>query len=304
MKALIKSEMKNSMGYLYILISLLAGSTKGFMGKKISNKVSGYRQSVFVNSIRMVLCTFISLLFFGLDTAKTTPVFDGEALLYGGLAGISMSVFIITWLLAVRYGAFMLISVAQMFGVVVTLLCNFIVFREVILPRQMIAVGFLIASVLIMVSYSSSIKGKLSSKAILLLVLCGFSNGIYDFSLKLFTHFSKSSISTLNLITYLLSAVGLLLILALTPKSDSFDGKTLFKDVLWPIIVMSVCLFLSSQFKAMANHHLSATVIYPLYQAGGLILSALMSAIFFKEKITPRCIIGLVMTFVAILLLK
>jgi multidrug transporter EmrE-like cation transporter len=29
-----------------------------------------------------------------------------------------------------------------------------------------------------------------------------------------------------------------------------------------------------------------------------------MSAVFFKEKITPRCVVGLILAFVSILLLK
>ena len=43
---------------------------------------------------------------------------------------------------------------------------------------------------------------------------------------------------------------------------------------------------------------------YSAIQLGGLILSALMAAVFFKEKITPRCIIGMVLAFAAIILLK
>jgi len=35
-----------------------------------------------------------------------------------------------------------------------------------------------------------------------------------------------------------------------------------------------------------------------------LIFSAVMAAVFFKEKITARCVIGMVLAFIAILLLK
>lgn len=292
------------MGYLCILIALVAGSTKGFVGKRISNTVSTYRQSVFVNIVRMLICSAIGALLLAFDFMKSNVVLDTPAMVYGTLAGISMSVFIVTWLLAIRHGAFMLISVAQMFGVVITLLCSFFVFREHIAPRQFVAVGILIVAVLIMVSYSAVIKGKLSVGAILLLVLCGVSNGIYDFSLKLYTHFSSSSISVLNLITYIISMAGMLLIFLIPSKKDPFDVKKMFKITIWPIVIMSVCLFVNSYFKAMSNHYLSATQIYPIYQAGGLILSAFMSAVFFKEKITARCVLGLVLAFISILLLK
>ena len=78
----------------------------------------------------------------------------------------------------------------------------------------------------------------------------------------------------------------------------------LLRSTLLPIVLMAVCLFLNSYFKAMSNNYIPPMQLFPIYQAGGLILSATMSAVFFKEKITPRCVIGLTLSFIAILLLK
>ena len=41
------------------VISLLAGSTKGFLGKLLSKHASNYNSSVFMNLIRMLICIFI-----------------------------------------------------------------------------------------------------------------------------------------------------------------------------------------------------------------------------------------------------
>ena len=76
------------------------------------------------------------------------------------------------------------------------------------------------------------------------------------------------------------------------------------KKVFLPILLMSVCLFLNSYFKAFSTQYLSDAQLYPIYQAGGLILSSMIGAVFFKEKVTLRCVIGLVLAFAAILLLK
>lgn len=292
------------MGYLCIFIAVLAGASKGFLGKKISDKVTTHGQTAFVNLIRMLICIPISLASLLIEMLNNGFVLDWNALLYGALSGVFLSVFLVTWMLAVRHGAFMLVSVAQMFGVVIAVICSFFVFREKVLPRQLAAIGILVVSVLIMASYSNAIKGRLGLKAIALLVLCGVSSGLYDFSLKLFTQYSASSISVLNLITYILASVGLSMLSGISYKSDSFDKKVLLKRTVCPVIIMSVCLFLNSYFKAMANNFLPATVIYPINQAGGLILSALMSSLFFKEKITVRCVVGMILAFVAILLLK
>ena len=292
------------MGYLYLAISLLAGSTKGFMGKRVSTVVSGYRQSVFVNLIRMVICILISAGVLLTEVWGRGLTIDVPAVLYGALAGVMISVFTVTWLLSVRHGAFMLISVAQMFGVVVTVICSAVVFRENITFLQFAAMGVLMIAVVIMGSYSRSIKGKLSVSAVVLLVVCGLSSGLYDFSQKLFTHYSAASVSTLNLLTYFISSVVLCGVFFLAKEKGCTVENGLFRKTFVSVLIMSVCLFLNSYFKALTTMYLPATQIYPMYQAGGLIISALMSAVFFKERITLRCVVGMILAFVAILLLK
>ena len=143
------------MGYLFVFIALLAGASKGFLGKKISDRVTTQGQTAFVNSIRMLICIPISLVSLLLEMLNADLVLDWNALLYGTLSGVFMSGFLVTWMLAVRCGAFMLVSVAQMFGVVVAVVCSFLVFRETVLPRQLAAIAILVVSVLIMVSYST-----------------------------------------------------------------------------------------------------------------------------------------------------
>lgn len=292
------------MGYLCILIALLAGTTKGYMGKRIGNTVTTHRQSVFINMVRMVICVLISAIVFWVEAWGNGFYIDGAAWMCGAFAGITVSMFMVTWLLAVRHGAFMLISVAQMFGVVVTLICSFLLFRDPISPWQVLAVVILVVAVLIMGSYSAKIKGKLGLSTVILLILCGLSSGLYDFSLKLFTHYSNASISALNLISYIIAAIVLAIVFLLPNKEGNFGAKNMLRATLLTIFIMSVCLFVNSYFKALANEYLLPTQVYPIYQAGGLIFSALMAALFFKERITPRCLIGMLLAFVAILLLK
>ena len=107
------------MGYLFVLIALLAGATKGFLGKRISNRVVTERQSAFVNTVRMLMCIAISLITMIPEFVAGAVVLDGAALLWGTLTGITLSAFVVSWMLAVKHGAYTLVSVAQMFGTVI-----------------------------------------------------------------------------------------------------------------------------------------------------------------------------------------
>ena len=106
----------------------------------------------------------------------------------------------------------------------------------------------------------------------------------------------------LNLLTYLVSALILGGMVLLPQKGEKVAIP--WKKIVLPILLMSVCLFLNSYFKAFSTQYLPDAALYPIYQAGGLILSTLIGAVFFKERVTVRCVIGLVLAFAAILLLK
>ena len=292
------------MGYLCIIISLFSGAFKGFIGKKISGRVDTAKKSAFVNVLRMAICIMISSLLLLPEIIGGSFVFDWQALVFGIMSGVTLSVFVISWMLAVREGAYTLVSVAQMFGVVVTILCALLVFRDPISPWQILAIGILIISVLVMVSYSKGVKGKITPKAIFLLVLCGGSSGLNDFSMKLFVAYSSANVTLLNLLTFAIAFFFLIGVFVVDGGKEIVDTKELFRKNWFPILLMAACLYLNSYFKAFSNNYFSPVILYPIYQAGGLILSATMSAAFFKEKITPRCIIGLALAFVAILLLK
>ncbi len=290
------------MGYLYLFISLITGATKGLFGKKVSTLVTGTRGAAATNLLRMALCTLISILLLVTGIEKVSLVPDGPAIFIGIAAGVTLSAFTITWLLAVQKGAFVLISVAQMFGVVVTLICSTLVFGTQPTLLQYLGIALLMAAVLVMGSYSKKLKGSLTAIAIVLLILCGVSSGLYDFTLKLFTTYSTSSKSMLNLLTYLVSALILGGMVLLPQKGEKVAIP--WKKIVLPILLMSVCLFLNSYFKAFSTQYLPDAALYPIYQAGGLILSTLIGAVFFKERVTVRCVIGLVLAFAAILLLK
>ena len=53
--------LEDKKGYISVFVALLAGTTKVFFGKRISNEVKTQRQLVPVNAVRMAICVLISL---------------------------------------------------------------------------------------------------------------------------------------------------------------------------------------------------------------------------------------------------
>ncbi len=293
------------MGYLFLLLALCAGATKGYCGKKTSGYTNHISDAILANGIRMMLCIVIGF-FVILAGGELSALIPGrELLLISALSGISTAVFVVSWLISIRKSAYMMMDIFLMLGVLIPLTASSIFFDESVKGTQWLGIGILFAAVLLMCSYNNSIKEKLTLPAVALLLLSGIANGVADFSQKLFTkHIPAGSAAVFNFYTYVFAALVLGIAFAVTRKPAGSAEKADVKKIFGFILIMAVCLFLNSYFKTLAAGHLSAVLLYPLNQGCALIISAVMSAVLFKEKLTPKAIVGMLTAFAGLLIIN
>ena len=295
------------MGFLYVALALFFGITKGYCGKRTSGQIGGVPAAVGFNLVRMLICIPIGMVFVVIGTKGFSSfAADGTTLLIAAVSGAATSFFVIAWLLAVRTGAYMMVDVFPTIGVVVPIVGSRIFFGEEIRWNHIVGIVLLIAAAYVLCTYNRDIgKAKLTPASLLLLIACGFSYGLISFAQKWFQYRSAADVSVFNFYTYAASAAVLLLTYAgfraAKRHGESGGEKAGRKGKLAVyVIVMSFCIFLNSLFSTLAAGYLSSALLYPLMQGGALILSMIMSAVCFGEKITPRCLIGIGMAFAAL----
>lgn len=300
------------MGYLFLSVSVLSGSIKGFVAKKVSDKTSGLKSAVFTNFIRMLFCIPIGLLFVLVDGGIGNLAVDKKVLAIAALSGVTTSVFIVSWLLAVQKSAYTAVDTFVAMGLLVPILLSFAFYKESISCSQIIGLALLLTAVVLMTLYSNQVKTKLTVFSFLLLLAVGFANGVTDFTQKIFTYNANGTpASVFNFYIYVFSAVVLLAVfLCLREKPYTAENPDGNKAAAWDkrktlyIAVMAIFLFCNTYFKTLAADRLPAVQVYPLAQGAALVLSLLMAAFFFKEKIKPLCIVGLLILFVGLLLIN
>lgn len=300
------------MGYLFLSVSVLSGSIKGFVAKKVSDKTSGLKSAVFTNFIRMLFCIPIGLLFVLVDGGIGNLAVDKKVLAIAALSGVTTSVFIVSWLLAVQKSAYTAVDTFVAMGLLVPILLSFAFYKESISCSQIIGLALLLTAVVLMTLYSNQVKTKLTVFSFLLLLVVGFANGVTDFTQKIFTYNANGTpASVFNFYIYVFSAVVLLAVfLCLREKPYTAENPDGNKAAAWDkrktlyIAVMAIFLFCNTYFKTLAADRLPAVQVYPLAQGAALVLSLLMAAFFFKEKIKPLCIIGLIILFIGLLLIN
>jgi len=293
------------MGYLFLFAAILAGSIKGFCGKKSSTFVQGTKDAVLINTVRMICCILIggALILLQKGSFQITP----RELMISALSGVSVALFTIFWLLGVRLGSFMMLDVFLMLGVLIPMLGSRILFAEPILLKQWIGVAVLILAVCLMCSYNISLKGKMSAVSLILAILCGVMNGFLDFSQKMFIYKGEgASAAAFNFFAYIFafSVLALFLIILSLKKEKNPERVPMPGKVYFYVIIMALCLFLHSYCKTLAAETISAAKLYPLNQGMSLIFALIMSAVFFGEKPNKRCVAGVGLAFVALLLIN
>lgn len=293
------------MGYLLLFIALFAGTAKGYCGKKTSNYTKGLGDAIFANIIRMLLCVLIGFVLLLVTGDLNSLIPSRNMLLICVLSGVSTAIFVVTWLISVKKSAYMMLDIFLMLGVLIPLVASSIFFNEVIKLSQWLGIAVLFAAVVLICSYNNSIKAKLTPASFILLIICGAANGIADFSQKLFMKcIPGGSAAAFNFYTYLFAALTLLIAFAVMRKTGKNPDKSNMKPILGLILIMSVCLFVNSYFKTLAAEHLGAVLLYPLNQGCALILSAVMAAVLFKEKLTVKAIIGIITAFAGLLIIN
>lgn len=295
------------MGYLFVAIALFAGCTKGYCGKKTSGLTSGYMDASFVNLIRMIFCILIGAAVTAADGSLFSVKATASLMLVTACSGVATSLFVITWLVSVKKGAYTMIDVFLMLGTLIPILLGSALFGEEIKLKTVVGFVVLIAAVSIMCSYNNSIKEKMTISSFLLLLAAGISNGIADFSQKLFVRkMPDVSVGIFNFYTYVFSAITLLIFLiAFSVKyKEKSSSAAKNKSIYIYILVMSICLFVNSYFKTAAAKYLDSAMLYPLNQGLSLVLSLFMSAVFFDEKFTSKAAIGALFAFVGLVIIN
>ena len=297
------------MGYLFLSISLLAGATKGFCGKKTSGYAANSTSAVLINLIRMSMCVLFSAILMLLMGDIKSLTLDPKVISVSAISGVSTSLFVVTWLLSVRKNAYMMVDVFLMLGTIVPMSMGFFIFSERILIRQWIGFVILVLAAIIMCSYSNSIKVKLTPSAFVLLAICGLANGITDFSQKWFVKSLPSTpVSVFNLYTYIFAAITLVVCYVFFSSKEKVKfeekSKSSTKLIYLLIAIMSISLIACSYFKTLAAAYLDSAQLYPLNQGVALTLSTLMAAIFFKEKLNLKCVVGIVLSFIGLLIMN
>lgn len=284
-------------GYILLILACLCGSAKGFAGKKSSGALSTVPHMLYFGSVRTLLCALLGAVIW--LSAGDFGSIGKKAVIISVISGISMSVFLLTWIAAVRYGAYVRLDVCCQTGMVIPCVLAAGLLGESVSTAQYIALGFLVIAIVLLSDRGKSDVQKMTFKEVILLLLVWLSSGVNSLTVKLYAKAAEGSTTFYNLVTFAVAALAFAAFYLVLRKKD--NKVTLPKShYIFYLPVMAVCLYLNIFLQTAAAKTIDSMIMFPLQTVLGLFISALMAAVCFKEKTTVKNVIGMVIAAAAI----
>ena len=200
-----------------------------------------------------------------------------------------------------------LTSAFSKLGLIVPLLLSFAFFGEVPTWLQLLGLCLALGAILLIygkdkretdiVSASEKTKGQL---ALLLLTLLAV--GCSESMAKIFARLGNQDENSCYFFYLFLTAACLTFLFSLKEKKKS--GKALRPGELAAGILAGIPNFFSSYFLLKALLTLPATLVYPVFSVGSLLLVMAAGVLLFREKLGRRQLCGLLLILVALVLLN
>ncbi len=305
--------------YIALLLAQAGTSAKQFAMKYCGKLAPGPFNSICINVMRSVICLIVSLVIWLMIDGGTTTLF-GHVLIFISAIGTALNLFV--WILATQLATLIVIECVSMIGslVVPMFVAPYLYDGDYVSLLQWIGCILIFVCVFLFSGGKSEKKknGSLSLK-ILAVSACAFGNMLSGITKKFYTYqISQHGLGTVEYFTFACFAIVLAIFLVLFPLFYNKEKQNLIAqapagaDVKVPlpykragvyILIAAVALYVNELFTVYASQ-LPSAIYYPLARGLTVGCTFLMDSFVFKEKVTLRKLIGLVLVILAIILVN
>ena len=306
--------------YGALILAQLATNVKQYSMKRCGQKTPGAFNSVCINMMRAVICLVVgALIWVFTDGSSTTPF--GHLIIV--IAGLGTALNLFTWILSSRIVSLTLIECISMIGTLVLplIIAPYAYDGDNVSLIQWIGCILVFVSVFLFINKGEKTKKEGSLiKKVALVAACALGATVSAIFKKIYTfHITEKGFGTIEYFTFVsfiaMLAVFLIIFAVCYFKEskrvnslEAVEGKPAkvelpYKKVWIYIIMAAVALYANELFTSYASQ-LPSAIFYPLLRGLVIIGSFLLDVIVFKDKVTLKKIIGLVVVVIAIILVN
>ena len=231
-------------------------------------------------------------------------------ILFGVLNAVALYGYNTSLIKAGAQGSYAFLNVAQLFGgILIPLLYTTVFLGDVLRWYQLVAIAMMLVSFVLMNLKEIKVKkGEERKKTpwtyYLFCAILFVCNGMYGTLLKMQSDYNESQKNEMVILTYGIMGVIAFIQLAFKEKKDTFKAFKLSKKAVLPLVLCLLSAALAINVLVTVIPMVNTAVLYTVENGGVLILAAVYSFIFFKEKPQLSTILGIITATVSITVLS
>ncbi|MBP3323400.1 MAG: EamA family transporter [Clostridia bacterium] len=286
---------------ILLIISMAACLSGAVLKKVLSDK---YESGNFVNHVYNAVVSFVSALcLLAVSSINTVSVFT---VLLGLAFGLVTALQSIMFLKALEHGPFSYTSVIMSLSTIIPALSGAIFWQEVIAPVQYVGIALMMACFVLSVDTKGE-KKKATAKWIIYSAIAFVCTGAIGVMQKL----HQSSEYKMELDVFLVIAFSFSFVYSLVnifilkdkrqTKSEKPSVLTLLPIIL--MVVSGIAVAANNKLNLYLSGVMDSAVFFPIVNGGHLVLTTISALLFFKEKLTAKQWVGMILGIVAVVLL-
>lgn len=287
----------------YIILIWIAQLALSFCDKSSSNDISSIKLAVKYSAVRGMMgavCAFIIALLSGGRLG-----FDGASILCGVSFGVAIAVDLINYLFLVKSGMVALMSVTnQAASLIMPTVAGILFFSKPVNPIQWLFVLTLLVAIYILCVSSKGIYKDFSLKTVIMLIIRFLAGGIGTMSMQTFAEVGNGNTNLFLAVSYLVSAIVSFAVYPFLKAEKKDETTKLSKRLLVFGLIVSILFFADNAFVVMAARVLDPIIQFSVTAVGGIVLNLLMGAVCFKEKITVKSAVAVIMASASVVMIN
>lgn len=306
------------MAALYISIILLFRVVQAVFNKMASNEVKNIPTVLVYGAYRNAISAAFGLMLvlisgngFGLGAA---------GLLISLCSGVMLSVSGYCGIMCLKTGTVSVSSIFSTAGILIPIIAG-VFFGIPVSAVQCVGLALFFVSAFLLIRDSRNTTGKFTAGAFFLLVGCLFAEGLTMLSQQAFTKYvPDGSVSAFSFITFCIAALSNLIMFAffrnknVPVPGEEKTGKGSPAVPAQPVrfsrrltvcgVALAVAVFVINQFATMSTALVPPVILFTFINGGGTVISTVVAAIMYKEKLTPQKIVGVAVGIASLVIVK
>jgi uncharacterized membrane protein len=280
---------------IYLVLAVMASTGFG-VGLKISEVQR--RDRVVVAFFNYLAGAALAALFWVSPWAEAPMRLSASTLYAGIFAGAAWVAGLLTMMVSIQETGITLTAAISRLSVIIPIAACALLWSERLEAQEAAGVGLAVVAVLLLSTRAAERDGRVTRRGLYLLLLLLLSQGAAQIAMKIYGQYCPREQVTAFVMVLFLTASVLTGIWVMAGRKKIRRGDTLFGAVI------GVPNLLSGSFLALALQHVKGTIVFPVTNAGTLLLLALLGGWLWREKLGRRGKVGILLTLAALVLIN